>query len=167
MWKKSRQDGENQQDGENTMENLEIELERVEDLVKIYEREKAERLERKENLERGERQNRKEKEEKLERKRKLEDYWKMIRCLVNSIDENQEQWDMDREQSREEESGELKTNIYQEIPSEAQLSQEQKIPEQEMREETKFGKTELGPSYHEQECVQNIIEDELNKNRRW
>ena len=143
MWKKTRQDGENQQDGENTMENLEIELERVEDLVKKYEREKAERLERKENLERGEREKSKKKEEKLERKRKLEDYWKMIRCLVNSIDENQEQWDMDREQSSEEDSGELKTNIYQEIPSEAQLSQEEKIPEQEMREETKLGETKL------------------------
>ena len=32
-----------------------------------------------------------------------------------------------------------------------------------MSKETKLGETELGPSYHEQECVQNNIEDGLKK----
>ena len=99
----------------------------------------------------------------MERKKKLEDYWKMIRCLVNSIDENQEQWDMDREQSREEDSGELKTNRDQKIPSEAQVSQEEKIPEQEMSNETKLGETDMGLSYSEQRSLHKNIEDEHRK----
>ena len=98
----------------------------MESLVKKYEEEKLKISEKKENLERGEREKRKKREEKLERKRQLEEYWTMIRCLITSIDENQDQWDQDREWIQGEESGEIDKKVEKpkEIPSEAQLSQE-------------------------------------------
>ena len=74
----------------------------------------------------------------------MEDYWKIIRCSVDSIDEKQEQWDQDGEWRQQEESGKMDNNFDKdkEIPSEAQLNQEKKFPEQEMSIEAQLGETD-------------------------
>ena len=114
MWKKSRQDGETQNlDQESTTEigNLEDQLSDIEKIVKRIENERAERIQRKLDLESREKEKRDKKTERLELQKKLENKWAMIRWLTEYIDENQDQWNLDREQRQEEYTGELNISI--------------------------------------------------------
>ena len=76
----------------------------------------------------------------------------MIRCLVHSIFENQEQWDQDRDWRHVAESGEMniRKDGEKEIPSEAQLSRETPLPEQELsQDEAQLGEKDDDTSFKE------------------
>ena len=114
MWKKSRQDGATQnldQESTTEIENLENQLGDIEKIVKRIENERAERIQRKLDLECREKDKRDKKTERLELQKKLEKKWAMIRWLTKYIDENQDQWNLDREQRQEEYTGELNISI--------------------------------------------------------
>ena len=110
MWKKSRQDGENQNpdnDDKTELENLENQLDDLESIIKRIENERAERIQRKTALEDREKEKRDKKKDRLELQKRLESKWEMIRWLAKYIDEHQDQWNIDRELRQEEITGEM------------------------------------------------------------
>ena len=125
-------------------------------------------MKKKENLERGEREKRKREKKNWREKRKLEEHWKMIRCLVNSIDENQDQWDQDRDWRQVAESGEMhiRNDGEKEIPSEAHLSREIPLPKQELsQDEAQLGKKDDDTNFNE---IQSPLNNEMSQlNQEW
>ena len=108
MWKKNRTEGEKLQNEEiNEFDSLEGKLEEIEHLVEKLEKERSERIKKKESLEMKEREKRKKKSERLEIKKKLEESWAMLRWAMQHIEENQEQWKLDKEERQEDKQGEI------------------------------------------------------------
>ena len=126
LWKKQRTEGEiilEKEDHHETktpeIKKLEEKAENLEEIVKKYEKEKIERLERQKIL--------------VEVEKKLnwmEEKWALMRWLVKHIEENQEQWDMDREIRQNETSGESlttrsETGLAEETQEEIQGEQQE------------------------------------------
>ena len=137
LWKKQRTEGEillEKEDHHTTktpeIKKLEERAENLEDIVEKYEKEKIERLDRQRILMEGENKKRKQKRERLELKAKLEEKWALMRWLVKHIEENREQWDMDREIRQNETSGESlttrsETGLAEETQEEIQGEQQE------------------------------------------
>ena len=103
LWKKPRPEGEmllehgEHQEQTPDIKKLEERAGNIEEIVERYEKEKIERIGRQKILVEGENLKRKQKRERLELKAKLEEKWALMRWLVRHIEENQDQWDLDRE----------------------------------------------------------------------
>lgn len=70
-------------------------------------KEREERQRKKETLQKVEKEKWKRKESRLLAQKKLEEKWAMLRWLVKYIDENQQQWDIDKEIRQREIGGEI------------------------------------------------------------
>ena len=66
-----------------------------------------ERSKRREEDRKCENEKKKRREERLNSKKKLEEKWAMMKWLISYIDENKEQWRVDKEIRQNEKSGEI------------------------------------------------------------
>ena len=108
MWKRSRMEGEQLQTKyETNLQSLEDRLETLETLYKKCEEEEKQRMEKMEEEKRERKEKRQKKSERLLQKSKLEEKWAMMRWLIKYIEENQEQWRVDREIRQNEMTGEI------------------------------------------------------------
>ena len=108
MWKRSRMEGEQLQTKyETNLQSLEDRLETLETLYKKCEEEEKKRMEKMEEEKRERKEKRQKKSERLLQKSKLEEKWAMMRWLIKYIEENQEQWRVDREIRQNEMTGEI------------------------------------------------------------
>ena len=89
------------------MTELENKLKDLEAIKEKCDREEKERMEMRKEMKRSMDEKRWKKEERLKLKKKLEEKWAMMRWIVNYIDENKEQWTVDKEIRQSENAGEI------------------------------------------------------------
>ena len=116
IWKRTRKEGENLQRENNlqtgedhykSLTELESKLKDLEAIKEKCDREEKERMEMRKEMKRSMDEKRWKKEERLKLKKKLEEKWAMMRWIVNYIDENKEQWTVDKEIRQSENAGEI------------------------------------------------------------
>ena len=116
IWKRTRKEGENLQRENNlqtgedhykSLTELESKLKDLEAIKEKCDREEKERMEMRKEMKRSMEEKRWKKEERLKLKKKLEEKWAMMRWIVNYIDENKEQWTVDKEIRQSENAGEI------------------------------------------------------------
>ena len=116
MWKRTRKEGENLQREDNlqtgeenykSLAEMENKLKDLEAIQEKYDKEEKENMERRKEIKRSVEEKKWKKEERLKLKKQLEEKWAMMRWIVNYIDENKEQWTVDKEIRQSENAGEI------------------------------------------------------------
>ena len=95
------------EDNYKSLAELENKLKDLEAIKEKYDKEGKENMEKRKEMKRSVEEKKWKKEKRLKLKKQLEEKWAMMRWIVNYIDENKEQWTVDKEIRQSENAGEI------------------------------------------------------------